>query len=435
MILEIVFITFLFIASGYFALAEIAVIAARKSRLQQWAEEGNKQAQSALNLANEPSDFLSTVQIGMTLVGVIAGAYGGATIAERLSSFLATIPALASYSHVLGSTIVVIIITYLTLIIGELVPKRIALSDPERIASAMAPQLVLESKLAAPVVRFLSFSTDIVLKLFRLNTSGKSTVTEEEIKVLIDQGRQAGVFEKSEQDIVESVFRFGDLQVSSVMTPRTKIMWFDVNDTTEEIKEKVTETGYSTFPVCQGNFENVLGVVQSKELLTAILKGQEIDLKKLLRKPVFVPETTPAMKVMELFKASHVHVALVVDEYGSIQGIVTLTNILEALVGSLPSTDNEHDPKTIQREDGSWLISGMIPIQEFKEMFDISELPGDEEGHYQTLGGFIVTYLGRIPTVADHFEYGGLRYEVVDMDGHRVDKMLIINKEQTAKKS
>jgi putative hemolysin len=425
MIFDIVLLFCLFLASGYFALAEIAVIAARKARLQQWAEEGNAKAQAALDLANDPSDFLSTVQIGMTLVGILAGAFGGVTIAEHLAAFLATIQPIAAYAGIISSTTVVILITYLTLIIGELVPKRIALSDPERIATAMARQLQWQSRMAGPIVRFLTFSTEIVLKLFRLKHSGELTVTEEEIKVMIDQGTQAGVFEKSEQAIVESVFRFGDLNVSSVMTPRVKIVSFDIDDSLESIQEKVGDTGYSSFPVCQGSQENIVGVVQAKELLSLSLAREHIDLKAIMHPVLFVPENTPAMKVLDLFRKSRPHVAIVVDEYGSIQGLVTLTNILEVIIGDLPSVDEEHDPKSVQREDGTWLISGMMPIQEFKEMFEIGELPGDDEGHYQTVGGFVIMYLGRIPTVADHFELNGLRIEVVDMDGHRVDKILL----------
>ena len=425
MILEIVLMFILFCASGFFALAEISVIASRKTRLQQWADEGNRKAAVALELLKDPSAFLSTVQIGMTSVGILAGVFGGATFAERLSAVLSRVPMFSSYAIVLANAAVVVGISYLTLVIGELGPKRIALTNPERYAVALAPMLLTISRAARPVVRFLSFSTNSVLKILRIRKTEESPVTEEEIRVMIDQGTQAGVFEKSEQEIVEGVFRLGDLNVSSVMTPRVKIVWFDVADSIETIQEKVGDSGYSSFPVCQGALENVLGVVQAKELLSLSLRHQSIDLKNILHPPLFVPENTPAMKVLDLFRKSRPHVAIVVDEYGSIQGLVTLTNILEAIIGDLPTVDEEHDPKSVQREDGTWLISGMMPIQEFKETFEIGELPGDDEGHYQTVGGFVIMYLGRIPTVADHFELNGLRIEVVDMDGHRVDKILL----------
>ena len=425
MILEIVLIFILFCASGFFALAEISVIASRKARLQQWADEGNRKAAVALELLKDPSAFLSTVQIGMTSVSILAGVFGGATFAERLSAVLSGVPMFSSYAIVLANAAVVVGISYLTLIIGELGPKRIALTNPERYAVVLAPMLLTISRAAKPVVRFLSFSTNVVLKILGVRKTEESPVTEEEIRVMIDQGTQAGVFEKSEQEIVEGVFRLGDLNVSSVMTPRVKLVWFDVADSIETIQEKVGDSGYSSFPVCQGALENILGVVQAKELLSLSLRHQSIDLKKILHPPLFVPENTPAMKVLDLFRKSRPHIAIVVDEYGSIQGLVTLTNILEAIIGDLPTVDEEHDPKSIQREDGTWLISGMMPIQEFKEMFEILELPRDDEGHYQTVGGFVIMYLGRIPTVADHFVLDGLRYEVIDMDGHRVDKILL----------
>lgn len=423
--LEILVILLLIILNGVFAMSEMAIVSARKVRLQQWANEGNAKARIALELANAPNHLLSTVQVGITLIGILAGAFGGATIAEKLAALLRQVSVPVSYSEAVSLVIVVLSITYLSLIIGELVPKRVALNNPERIATTIAAPMRTLSVIAAPVVHLLSTSTDVVLRVLGIRPSSEPQVTEEEIKVLIEQGTEAGTFEEAEQDMVQRVFRLGDRRVSGLMTPRLEIVWLDLDDSLEENQHKMTNSVHARFPVCQGGLENVLGTVQVIDLLAPSLAGQPIDLTASLNPPLFVPESMLALKVLELFKQSGTHTALVVDEYGVIQGLVTLNDVLEAIVGDIPSVEELADPQVVQREDGSWLVDGMMPVEDFFELFEIEASP-EEQNNYQTLGGFVITHLGRIPVAADHFEWGRLRFEVMDMDGNRVDKVLVM---------
>lgn len=425
MIFEVLFIILLIIANGIFAMSEIAVVSSRKTKLQQRAEEGDSGAKTALAMANSPSKFLSTIQVGITLIGILAGAYGGATIAEDLAEILTLIPSLAPYSDALGIVLVVLGITYLTIVLGELIPKRVALSNPERIASFMAPSMNAFSTIVSPVVYVLSASTELVLKAFGIRPSEEPQVTEEEIRILIDLGATAGVIEEEEQDIVERVFRLGDQWAEAVMTPESEIVWLDINDSAEEIQKKITSGPYSLFPVCKGGLDNVLGVVQAKDILSCTMKDQKTDLKPSLLPPLFVPESMRALKVLERFKQTGIHLAIVMDEYGSVRGIVTLTDILEALVGDIPHIEELSEPQILKREDGSWLVDGMLSIDEFKEAFRLANLPEEESGRYQTVGGFVIMHLEKIPTTGDRFEWGDYRFEVVDMDEHRVDKILV----------
>ena len=424
--LEILVIFLLFIANGIFAMSEIAVVSAKRVRLQERANKGDAGARLALELANAPQDFLSSVQIGITLVGILMGALGGGTLAAAVAANLERVPLLSPYSKALGVGIVVLGLTYLSLVIGELVPKRLALNSPERIASAVARPMRWLAVLASPVVRLLTVSTNVLLRILRVKPSTEPPVTEEEIQVLIEQGTQAGVFEEAEQDMVTGVFRLGDRHVSTIMTPRTEIVWLDLEDSPEETRRKITESGHTQFPVGQGSLDNILGVVQSKDLLTRCLANQlPVDLKAVLQRPLLVPETKPVLQAIELFRESRKHIALVIDEYGGLQGMVTINDILEGIVGDLPAM-GEAAPGAVQREDGSWLLDGLMPVDEFKEILQVGELPGEERGYYHTLGGFVMTHLGRIPSAADHFEWNGLRFEVVDMDGRRVDKVLVM---------
>ncbi|CAG0952336.1 hypothetical protein METP2_00291 [Methanosarcinales archaeon] len=421
---QIIFIVLLTIANGIFSMSEIAIISARKARLQQWVNEGNTKAQAALDLADSPNRLLSTVQIGITLIGILAGVLGGATIADELSARLIFIPLLAPYSEAIALGIVVLGITYLTLVIGELVPKRIALHNPERIACTVAAPMRMLSRIASPAVHLLSISTDTVLRVLGIRPVSEQPVTEEEINILIEQGMKAGTFEEAERDMVEHVFRLGDLRAGALMTPRTEIVWLDIDDSPEETRRKIADSGHSRFPVGQGSLDNILGIVQIKDMLGRNMQGKSPDLKASLRRPLFVPESTHALKVLELFKQSGIHVSLVVDEYGSVQGLVTLKDILEEIVGDIPSVEDLEEPLAVQREDGSWLLDGMLLVDDFKEIFSIKELPG--EGIYQTLGGFVLMHMGRIPAVGNHFEWSGLRFEVVDMDKNRIDKVLVM---------
>lgn len=425
---EILLIFLLVIANGVFAMSEMAVVSSRKARLQQFANAGDAKALSALELANAPDRFLSTVQIGITLVGILAGAFGGATIASQIAAYIAVVPALAPYSSALGLAAVVAAITYLSLIFGELVPKRLALNNPERIASFVARPMNLLSKFASPFVWFLSFSSETVFNLFRIKPSNEPPVTEEEIKVLIAQGTQAGVFEETEQDMVESVFRLGDRRVKALMTPRLDIEWLDVNSAAEEIRQAMRESLYSRFPVCDGSIDEVIGVVKAKDFL--VLEDENASLRSVLKQPLFVPETRTALQTLELFKRAHTHIALIIDEYGAVEGLVTTNDVLEAIVGDIALPANQSEMYAVRREDGSWLLDGALPVDDFKEIFSVTKLAGEEKGAYHTLAGFIMMQLGRIPKVAEYFEWNNLRFEIVDMDGNRVDKVLVSNIDQ-----
>ncbi|HLO88267.1 MAG TPA: hemolysin family protein [Nostocaceae cyanobacterium] len=423
---EILIILVLIIANGIFSMSEMAVVSARRVRLQQLANQGNARAKAALRLADSPNQFLSTIQIGITLIGILTGAFGGATIANRLKDYVRLIPILAPYSEPVSFGIVVLIITYLSLIVGELVPKRLALNDPERIAAAVAIPMKTVASLASPAVFLLSASTDMVLRTLGITHAAEPQVTEEEIKILIEQGTEAGTFEEAEQDMVERVFRLGDRPVSAFMTPRPDIVWLDLEDSPEENRQKMSESGYSRYPVCQEGLDNVLGIIPVTDLLARSFRGEALDLTVGLRQPVFVPESTRGLKVLELFKQTITHMALVVDEYGVIQGLVTLNDIMSEIVGDVPAGPGEDEPQAVQREDGSWLLDGMLPVEEFLELFNMEELDSEEKGSYQTLGGFVITHLGRIPAAADHFEWHGMRVEVMDMDGNRIDKVLVV---------
>lgn len=425
MIFEISIILLLIIINGVFVLSEIALVSSRKARLQQRASEGDEGARKALELASSPNRFLSTSQIGVTFVSILAGAFGGATIAGEVEARLREIPPLAPYSHIEGIVIVVIGISYISLVVGELVPKRLGMSRPEKVASIIASPMNTVSMLLSPVVRVLSISTDLVLKVAGVKPVEEPPVTEEEIKILIDEGTRAGVFEEVEQDIVERVFRLSDRRASSLMIPRADVTWLDIDDTPEEIRRKVDQSDYPLFPVGRGSLDDILGVVRPRDMLSCSLKDQQVDLKSSLIPPQFIPESMAALKILELFKQSGVHVALVVDEYGGVQGLVTLKDILEAIVGDIPYIGRPTEPQVVKRDDGSWLVDGMLSTDEFKELFQVKRLPGEETGYYQTIGGFVMMHLGRIPSTGDRFVWDDLRFEVVDMDENRIDKMII----------
>ena len=431
--IEILIILILVLINGIFALSEMAIVTSRRIKLQKIREKGNKNADIAIELADSPNQFLSTIQIGITLIGILAGAFGGATIAQTISKNIAGIQILSPYSEILGVIIVVIIITYLSLIIGELVPKKIALNNPERIAVKIARPMKYISIITKPLVLFLSLSIDVVLRILRIQESSDKSVAEEEIKLLIEEGTQSGEFEKTEEDILKRVFRLDDRRVSSIMTPKTEIVWLDIEEPIDIIKSRILKSKRAMFPVGQNRLDNFLGVIQVKDIFgkdTDITDGK--ILKKYLKNPIIVPEGSDALDILELFKESqdNVHMALVVDEYGSIEGLVTLNDILEAIVGDIPAMDEPEEPRAVQRSDGSWLIDGSIHIEEFKKIFKLNKLPEDDKELYQTLAGFIMTYLGRIPSTGDVFHWEKLKFEIVDMDRHQIDKILVEEKKE-----
>jgi putative hemolysin len=422
-VLEVLAVLALLLANGLFAMSEIAVVSARKPRLQQRADEGHRGSRRALELANAPDRFLATVQVGITSVGVLTGAFGGATLAAELALVLRRWTLLAPYADAVALAVVVLAITYLSLILGELVPKRIGLNAPERIAAAVAGPMEVLSRVAAPLVWLLSASTRVVLRLLRVERSAGLPVTEAEISVLLEQGTQAGVFGEGEQEMVERVFRLGDQRVVGVMTPRHRLVWLDAAASVEENRRLMAEAGHSRYLVCDCDLDTVLGVVEVKDLWCAAISGQPVDdLRAHLRQPLFVPESTGALRLLEKFRATGNELALVVDEYGGIEGMVTLADVLEEVAGVMP--DDGESPGMVRRDDGSWLVDGSVAMDELREALGLQERRG-EPREYRTVGGWVFSEMGRVPCAGQHFDHAGWRVEVMDMDGNRIDKVLL----------
>ncbi len=416
---EILLIVILIMINALLAMSEAALVASRKARLQQQANEGNKSSALALKLIEDPNIFLSTIQIGITLIGVLAGAVGGATIAEILAVSMQNIPYIGEYSESIALGIVVLTITVLTIWLGELVPKRLGLNSPEKIAQVVAGPMLFISKVFSPLIKLMSGATNFVLRLIGVDPAAESLITEEELQMLISQGTQAGVFQEAEQDMVQGIFKLGDSRVYSLMTPRTEVVWLDITDSVEEIRTKIADCPFSRFPVRQDSLDTIVGIVKSRDLLLESLSDKEFDLKSLLKPAYFIPETMFASRALELFREKKTELLLVVDEFGGLQGLLTINDLLEEIVGAMEF----EEPQATQRQDGSWLLDGMLEADEFKELFDFNSLP--HEGEYETLSGFMMTSLGRVPQPSDSFEWNGFLFEVIDMDGRRVDKVLV----------
>ena len=427
--LEISILLLLILANGVLAMAEIAVVSARKVRLKRRADKGDRKAKTALELAEEPNQFLATIQIGITLVGTLAGAFGGTTVARKLASLLVNVPYIGPYAQTISVSLVVLIITYLSLVIGELAPKRLALNNAEKVAASLAPIMQTLSKITAPLVNLLDTSTDLVVKLLGVKPSDEPALTPEELKTFLDLGTKTGVIEETEQEMIESVMRLDERRIGAVMTPRPEIIWLDLDEPPERLRQTIAQSEHSRFLVVQDGLDNVVGILRVKELFSKEKKNekeiryQAQDLQELLHPPLFVPESMSILRALELFKQQSTHIALVTDEYGIIQGMVTHHDILEAIVGFIPADEYE-EPLAIQREDGSWLLDGMMPTDELKELLDLETLPS-EGANYQTVSGLIMSQLGSIPSEGQYFEWDNLCFEVVDMDVRRVDKVLV----------
>ncbi len=407
-------------------MSELAVVSARKVRLEQAAHKGDRKALAALKLAKRPDNFFSTVQVGITLISIVSGAFGGQALSAPVAQLLGRIPGLAGYANTLAFPLVVAMITYLSLILGELVPKQLALTMPEAIAKVIAGPMAMLSKLAAPIVALLSFSTNLVVRLLNIQPDHGPSVTEAEIRAFIQQGTEEGTLEVAEQEIMERVFRLGDRPVTAIMTPRPDIVWLDLEEPAEENQRKIIASRYRRLPVCQGSLDNNLGLISVNSLLNRALDGEPLDLTIGLEQPLVIPELSRSLPLLEQFKRSRVHTSLVVDEYGVIQGIVTLWDILDALVGDAPAFDEPSD-MAYQRDDGSWLLGGMMNIEDVYSCLGLDDFP-DKNVSYYTLGGLVIHQLGRIPKATDRFEWKGFTVEVMDMDGNRVDKVLITPK-------
>lgn len=425
MTFEISLIILLVFLNGLFAMSEMAIVSARKVRLQQLEKNGHNGAKKALELAEHPTRFLSTVQVGITSIGIFSGALGEKAIVEPLLPYLKSIPFLMPHAEKLALSITVVSITYLSLIVGELVPKRIALNHPEHIASWIALPMHGLSLIALPAVKVLSLSTELALWLLRIKSKNQPSLSEEEIKLLLVQGTEEGVLKKTECQFMENILRLDDIRVGAVMTQRQDIVWLDTRKPFSENQQRIIDSSHSLLPLCDGGIDNIKGLIKTKDVLNQILLGNPPELEKVTLQALFVPDSLTVNRLLELFKKSPVHMAFVIDEYGDVEGLVTVNDILGVIVGELPENGLSDKPAIVQREDGSWLVDGILDISQLKEYFELSELLHEREGRFYTLGGFVMSVLGHVPKTADHFDFRGFRFEVVDMDGNRVDKVLI----------
>jgi putative hemolysin len=423
---NILLIAILFFFNAIFAMYEIAMVAARKPRLQQSVEEGAKGAQDALDLLADPNQqYLSTVQIMITLIDTLAGGIGGARLAKPLANLLSTIPWLSTSSDTVALILVVVAITYFSIVMGELIPKRLAVSQPENVVIRLSPLVKTMTRILRPITKLLAASTNLGLKVFRINTETGPVITEDEIKVFIEQGRDIGVFEDTETDMFSGIFRLGDRRVDALMSPHTELTWIDLEDSREQILHVLTHSEFSRIPVARGNLDDIVGMINIKDLVGVDIFAPEFKLESYIREPLYVPENLPALKLFEKFKSSGIHEALVIDEYGGVQGMVTLYDVLEAIVGSLPTDEYDKDQEAVRRQDGSWLFDGLIAMDELHEILDLPALPDEDRIGYQTLSGLVMSQLGTVPEVGQAFELQNWRFEVVDMDGRRVDRVLV----------
>jgi len=423
---NILIIAVLFFFNAIFAMYEIAMVSARKTRLHQRVDEGSQGAADALELLKDPNQqYLSTVQIMITMIDTLAGGIGGAMLADPFADVLRNITWLEPVADTVALITVVIIITYFSIVLGELIPKRLSVSRPEDVVTKLSPPIKTLTKIFRPLTKFLSASTNFGIKLFRINTQAEPIVTEDEIKVMIEQGKEIGVFEEAEQDMVSGVFRLGDRRVDALMTPRTEITWLDIEDNQDLNASKLTNSEYSRLPVAKGNLDEVIGIIDVKDLLGLDLKAQDFRIEQYAKPAIFIPENMQALKALEVFKNSGLHYALVIDEYGGLQGFVTLYDVLEAIVGDIPQNSEDKEQMAVQRADGSWLFDGMIVIDELKEILGISALPDEDRAGFQTISGFIMSQIGRIPKTGQTFDWDKFHFEVVDMDGRRVDRVLV----------
>ena len=424
--MELLILLVLILVNGVLVMSEMSLVSARKARLQQWSEEGDASAGTALALANSPSHFLSTTQIGITVIGILSGAIGEAAVSKDLAEKIAAITWLSPHAEGIAFWTVVVSIAVVSLVLGELVPKRLALLNPEAIASAVARPMQVLSKAAGPLLRLMNVVSEAVLRLLGARASQSSPVTEEEINILMEQGAQAGVFEKHEQALVSRVLRLGDQLIASAMTPRGDIEYFDLNESFDANRQKVLRNAHSRFVVCRGGLDEIVGILRAKSLLDAALEGKPFDFASNARKPLYVPDTLTIIELLEEFKKHRQHLALVVDEFGELQGLVTMNDVMETLVGEVATVEDGSQPDIVRRDDGSWLVDGDIAIERFKEAMGIDrEFPDESAGAYRTLGGLSMKLLGRVPKLGDRFTIDDYRFEVIDMDRNRVDKLLV----------
>ncbi|MDR3221049.1 MAG: hemolysin family protein [Candidatus Accumulibacter sp.] len=424
--MDLFLLLLLILINGLLAMSEIAVVSSRKSRLQKLADDGSPGARTALALSNEPSAFLSTIQVGITTVGILSGAIGENALAEPLGEWLSGFALLRPYAHGLSLTFVVVLLTYFSVVIGELVPKRLGLLAPEAISAVIASPMTFFSRAARPLVWLLSSSSGLILRVIGARPSAEASVTDDEINVLMEQGAEAGVFHESEQAIVSNVLRLDEQRIAAIMTHRNDIYVLDLDAPEEEIRNCLCESPFTRIVVCRDGLEHIVGILRTVDVLKLALTGEKLDVEPYLRAPLYVPEGVTTTHLLESFRKARQQCALIVDEYGELQGMVTLTDVLASIVGDVPSSDTSEMEDIVRRDDGSWLIDGSVTIERLKSAIEIEDdLPGEDENAYNTLGGLVMYILGRIPAVTDTFESTGFRFEVMGMDKNRVDKVLL----------
>ena len=423
---NIFFIFVLFLLNAVFAMYEIAMVSSKKTRLVTRAEDGLKGASAALELLQDPDQqYLSAIQIMITMIDTLAGGIGGARLSQPLAEIFRRINWLAPFADTVALILVVISITYFSIVIGELIPKRIAVSKPEDVVTRLSPMIKVLSRVVRPLTRLLSASTNLGIKLLNIDVTKEPAITEEELKGYIQEGRQTGVFDEAEQTMVDGVFRLSDRRVDAIMTPHTEVVWINLDDDNETIVREMMGSSYSRLPVAHGDLDRSVGIIDTKDLLGVDIHNAQFNLEDYIREPLFFPGNMQAVKAFEQFRETGIHHALVLDEYGGVEGFVTLYDVLESIVGDIPLDEHDKDQDVVQRSDGTWLVDGLIPIDELKEIMDVDELPEEDKAGFQTLSGFVMNQLGRIPKTGAVFDWDHWRFEVVDMDGHRVDRVLV----------
>lgn len=422
-LLYIAVILLLIFANALFSMSEMALFASSKAKLMAMRDERKRGAAAALRLLDEPDHFLSVVQVGITSIAILSGAFGGDILSDHITPYLD--PLLGEYSKAASFAMVVVALSYLSLILGELLPKRIAINHPEAIACHIAPFMVMVMKILDPLVKLLSISLKMVMKLFGIKQNNEKAVTEDEIKIIVEQSTQAGVLEEAEQQMINRIFRMGDMQIASIMTPRKKITWLNIKDEIQENIKKINECHHSHYPIADGDLENILGVARSKDLLAKAMENPDLLLKEVLIEPIYVPETMKVLTLLESFKKNGFHMAFILNEYGGFEGVVTLFDILESVFGEVSSIAEPEERKVVKREDGSMLVDGMVTIEELKELLSVKTLPEEEESEFRTLAGFAISIFGKLPEIGDKFTAEGYEFEVMDLDGKRIDRFLI----------
>jgi putative hemolysin len=426
LVFELAVVAGLILLNGFFAMSELAVMASRRGRLEQLAQGGRKGSATALRLFDNPTGFLSTVQVGITLVGIFAGAYSGAAFADPLAEVMRAIPGLGSAAEPLAFGVVVVTITYLSLIVGELVPKRIALNNSEGIASIIARPMALLAKAGAPVVWFLSLSTEAVLRLVGVAPRPETTVTEEEVRSLIAEGTRAGVFKPAEREMIEGVIRIADRSVRSIMIPRREVVWLDIDAPAEATFDEVHRHGHSRYLVCRRDVNDILGIAHTRDMLDQLRRTGALDLAAIVREPLYVIESMAVLAILDRFRNAAAHMAVIVDEHGALEGIVTPMDILTGIAGDLPDHGETAGPDAVERPDGSWLLEASMPVHAVERVLSVPDMA---LGDYETLAGFVLHQLGHLPVSGESITWEGWCFEVIDMDGRRIDKVLAIRQE------